>query len=81
VILNWSEVLPAAIASLSPLRQEIVMYILGQRGGRRPSYAHALAAWSIDRKQFDIEVQAVYSDIRHFLRRYGLDSSSDLGFQ
>ena len=80
MILNWSEVLPAAIASLSPLRQEIVTYILEQRRGRRPSYSHALAAWSLDREQFDIELQAVYSDIRHHLGRYGLGASSDLEF-
>jgi hypothetical protein len=80
MLFDWSEVLSAAIASLSPLRQEIVMYILGQRGGRRPSYSHALATWSLDRKQFDIELLAVYSDIRQYLRRYGLGSSSDLEF-
>ena len=80
VILNWNELLPAAIASLSPLRREIVTYILEQRGGRRPSYAHALRTWSLDRQQFDIEILAMYSDIRQYLRRHGLGASSDLEF-
>jgi len=78
MLFDWSDILPAAIASLSPLRKEIVMYILEQRGGGRPGYAHALRKWNLDRKQFDIEVQAAYSDIRHYLRRYGLGASSDL---
>ncbi len=81
MLLDWSDILPAAIASLSPLRQEIVIYILRQPGRQRPSYAHALRTWSLDRKQFDIELHAAYSGIRQYLRRYGLDASSDLQFR
>jgi hypothetical protein len=81
VILNWNELLASAIASLSPLGREIITYILEQREGRRPSYSHALAAWSLDRAQFDIELRAMYSDIRQYLRRYGVGTTSDLEFE
>jgi hypothetical protein len=80
VLFDWSDILPHAIGSLSPLHREIVTYILNRPGRRRPPYTHALREWNLDRDQLDAEMEAAYRGIRQFLRRQGISNSSDLEF-
>lgn len=78
MIFEWNEVLPAAIENLTPLHQELIVYIMGQPGKRRPSYTHAHRRWNLNCDQFNAELQYAYSAIRHYLRRFGLTTSADL---
>jgi hypothetical protein len=81
MIFTWAEILPAAIERLPPLQRELVRYVIGQPGKRRPSSAYASERWGLTRAEFDVELAEAYASLRHHLRRYGLDSADDLEFQ
>ena len=78
IILDWQEILPVAIQTLSPFHRELVRYVMSQPGKRRPSYKHALEMWGLGREQFDIELRYAYSAIRLYLAGHGLTTSGDL---
>lgn len=66
MIFDWTDILPAAIASLPPLQRDIVLHILNQRGPRRP-YTHALRNWNLDRRELDAEIDTAFDAIRRYL--------------
>ena len=78
MIFDWSQILPGAIESLPPLRQELVTYVMAIPGKKRPSYTHAKKTWALGRNEFDAELESAFDAIRLYLRRFGLASSSDL---
>ena len=81
MIFAWNEILPAALGDLPTLQREIVAYVMGQPGKRRPSYTHANERWGLTRAEFDAELSEAYASVRHHLRRYGLDGACDLEFR
>jgi hypothetical protein len=78
VIFTWTEILPAAIRSLSPLHQEIVGHVMEVPGKKRRSSAPARQAWNLDRDGFNRELGFALAALRLYLRRYGIASAADL---
>jgi len=78
MVFTWTEVLPAAIRSVSPLHQEIVGHIMELPGTKERSYAHARQAWNLDRDGLNRELGCALAALRRYLRRYGITSAADL---
>jgi hypothetical protein len=78
VILTWTEILPAAIRSLSPLHQEIVEHVMETPGTKGRSSAHARQAWNLDRAALNRELGCALAALRLYFRRNGITSAADL---
>jgi hypothetical protein len=78
MILAWTEILAAAIRSLSPLHQEIVGHMMELPGKKHRSSAHARGAWNLDRDGFNREVGCALAALRLYFRRFGITSAADL---
>jgi hypothetical protein len=76
--LNREEVLPAALKDLNPFHQELVAYITGLPGKRRPTYSHAKRTWDLNKHQFNHELHSAFSALRDALKRRGIFKSADL---
>jgi hypothetical protein len=81
MIFTWAEILPAAIERLPPLQRELVRYVIGQPGKRRPSYVYASERWGLAGAEFDVELAEAYGSVRRYLRRYGLHGPDDMEFR
>jgi hypothetical protein len=78
MVFTWTEVLPAAIRSLPPLHQQIVLHMMELPGKKQRSYAHARRAWNLDRDGFNRELGCAIAAVRLYLERYGITSAADL---
>ena len=78
MIFTWTEILPAAIRSLSPLHQEIVGHVMEVPGKKRRSSAPARQAWNLDRDGFNRELGFALAALRLYFRRNGITSAADL---
>jgi hypothetical protein len=72
VITTWNDILPDAIRSLTPLHQEIVLYIMNLPGRRKPSGVYATKTWNLSREQFFNEFEYTVNEIRRYLEQQGL---------
>jgi hypothetical protein len=80
VIFDWTQMLAAAITSLNPLHQDIVLRAMNVRGkGRlRLHYTEAKRLWNLDRDEFDRELAGAFDDVRRYLIRHGIRGAEDL---
>ena len=78
MISNWEEVLPTALKDLNPFHQELIGYILSLPGKRRPNHCHAKRTWSLNKDQFNHELQSAFSALRDALKRRGIHQLADL---
>jgi hypothetical protein len=74
----WEEVLPTALKDLKPFHQEIIGYIANVPGKRRPTYTHAKKTWSLNKEQFNHELQSALSALHDSLKRRGVYRLADL---
>lgn len=78
MIFDWSEALPGAVQSLQPRHRQVVEYTVSLPGRKRPSYRYAFERWGLSRGEFNVELQNAYSEMRLYLRRFGITSAADL---
>ena len=81
MLLDWHDILPAAIRSLTPLHQEIITHLMNRPGKQRPSCTYAAKNWGIDRDTFEVELQSAFLALRQYMKRYGLTGLSDLALR
>ena len=78
MVFTWTEILPAAIRSLSPLHQEVVGHVMELPGKKQRSSAHARQALNLDRDGFKRELGCALAALRLYFRRYGITTAVDL---
>lgn len=78
MLFDWTEILPAAVLDLSPLRQEICSYLLSLTGKQKPGYTHAMKTWGLKKNDFDNELAATMTELRNNLNRRGVHRFQDL---
>jgi hypothetical protein len=57
---------------------KLTKYLMGLRGKRKPTYAHAKANWNLGRDEFDLELAGALRSLRLHLNCMGLTKSADL---
>ena len=77
MVFTWTEVLPAAIRSLPPLHQQIVLHMMELPGEKQRSSAHARRAWNLDRDGFNRKLGCALATLRLYLGRYGITAVAD----
>jgi hypothetical protein len=80
MLTHWQEILPAVIESLNPLHREILIYVMGLPGKRKPADIHAKRTWNMGRAEFDRELEVAFTTMRRYFMRYALSCSTDLDF-
>jgi hypothetical protein len=76
---TWIDILTAAIRTLPPLHQDILVRTMELPGKRKKlQYAEAARIWNLDRQEFDRQRESAFEAVRLYLVRHGVSAPDDL---
>jgi len=79
MIFDWSDILTAAIRTLPPLHQDILVRTMELPGKRKKlQYTEASRIWNLDRHEFDRQRESAFEAVRLYLIRHGVSALDDL---